>query len=177
MSKKSQHIIPLNEDEYDKIETYELSYDVDGFANEDNINVSNMEFNENYFPDDQETPIRVFSFSSDDEDKNHGANTYPESDNNLFQNKSQNDSFKIKDDINYKTASTNLPNPQLLKVRGLTPSINGEAFDIKRCYQFRASTLKKLNQLKGESDNINIYLNELIDAAICFYHDAIFNEK
>jgi len=37
--------------------------------------------------------------------------------------------------------------------------------------------LKKLNQLKGESDNFNIYLNEIIDAAICYYHDAVFNKK
>lgn len=177
MSKKGQHIIPLNEDEYDKIETHEFSCDVDGFANEDNINISNMEFNENYFPDDQETPIRVFSFSSNDEDKNHGANTYSESYNNLFQDKSQNDSFKTKDDINYKTESTNLHISKIPKARGLTPLINGEAFDIKRCYQFRASTLKKLNQLKGESDDINIYLNEIIDSAICFYHDAVFNKK
>jgi hypothetical protein len=177
LSKKDQHIIPLNEDEYDKIETYELSYDVDGFANEDNINVLNMEFNENYLPNAEETPIRVFSFNSNDENKNHSANTYLESNDNLLQNKSPNDSFKTKYNINNKTESTNLHKPQLLKVRGLTPSINGEAFDIKRCYQFRASTLKKLNQLKGESDNINIYLNEIIDSAICFYHNAVFNEK
>lgn len=177
MSKKSQHIIPLNEDEYDKIETHELSCDVDGFANEDNITVSNMEFNENYVPDDQEIPVRVFSFSSNDKNENHGANTYREADNNLFQNKSQNNSFKTKDNINYKIESTNSSASQIQKVRGLTPSINGEAFDIKRCYQFRASTLKKLNQLKGESDNINIYLNEIIDAAICFYHNAVFNKN
>lgn len=177
MSKKGQHIIPLNEDEYDNIETHGFSCDVDGFANVDNINVSNMEFNENYFPDDQETPIRVFSFSSNDEDKDHVANKYIEADNNLKQNKFLNDSFITKDDINYKTESTNLPISKIPKARGLTPLINGEAFDIKRCYQFRASTLKKLNQLKGESDNINIYLNEIIDAAICFYHDSVFNKK
>ncbi len=63
------------------------------------------------------------------------------------------------------------------KVRGLTPPINGEKFDIKRSYQFRASTLKKLNQLKGESSDINIYLNEIIDAAVCFYYDSVFNNK
>ena len=65
---------------------------------------------------------------------------------------------------------------QASKIRGLTPPINGEKFDIKRSYQFRASTLKKLNQLKGDSDNINIYLNEIIDAAICFYYDSVFNQ-
>jgi hypothetical protein len=66
---------------------------------------------------------------------------------------------------------------QASKIRGLTPKIDGEGFDIKRSYQFRASTLKKLNQLKGDSDNINIYLNEIIDTAICFYYDSVFNNK
>ena len=82
--------------------------------------------------------------------------------------------------INNETNSIkpqNLSTSPVQKIRGLTPKINGEAFDIKRCYQFRASTIKKLNQLKGESDNINIYLNEIIDAAICFYHDSVFNKK
>ena len=73
--------------------------------------------------------------------------------------------------------STGTTSFQHSKIRGLTPPINGEKFDIKRSYQFRASTLKKLNQLKGESDNINIYLNEIIDAAICFYYDSVFNNK
>lgn len=180
MPKKNKRIMPLNEDEYDKIETHELSYDGDGFPNENHVNILNMEFNEDYSSNEHETPIRVFSFNSNSEEKANNTSTYPESDNNLFQNKSQNNSFTTKDDINYKTESTNFLNlsaSQIQKVRGLTPLINGEAFNIKRCYQFRASTLKKLNQLKGESDNINIYLNEIIDAAICYYHDAVFNKK
>ena len=73
--------------------------------------------------------------------------------------------------------STGKASFQASKIRGLTPHINGEKFDIKRSYQFRASTLKKLNQLKGESNNINIYLNEIIDTAICFYYDSVFNHK
>ena len=44
--------------------------------------------------------------------------------------------------------STGTTSFQHSKIRGLTPPINGEKFDIKRSYQFRASTLKKLNQLK-----------------------------
>ena len=73
--------------------------------------------------------------------------------------------------------STGKTSFQPSKIRGLTPPINGEKFDIKRSYQFRASTLKKLNQLKGESNNINIYLNEIKDTAICFYYDSVFNNK
>lgn len=68
------------------------------------------------------------------------------------------------------------PSSITTKIRGLTPPIDGEPFDIKRGYQFRASTIKKLNQLKGASDNVNIYLNEIIDAAICAYYDSVFKK-
>lgn len=173
---KKDRIKPLNEDEYDNIETHEL-YDGDGFPNEIDMNISNMEFNENYSPNEHETPVKVFSFNSNSDSKDNKTNTCVESVNDLSRISSQDNITKTNDDINYKSKSMNLPNTQVQKVRGLTPSINGEAFDIKRCYQFRASTIKKLNQLKGESDNINIYLNEIIDAAICYYHDAVFNKK
>ena len=175
---KKDRIKPLNEDEYDNIETHEL-YAGDGFPNEMDMNISNMEFNENYSPNDQEAPIKVFTFNSDSdsEDNKTNTNTYIESGNDFSRISSQDNNPKTNDDINQNSKSMNLPNTQVRKVRGLTPSIDDEAFDIKRCYQFRSSTLKKLNQLKGESDNINIYLNEIIDAAICFYHDAVFNKK
>lgn len=79
--------------------------------------------------------------------------------------------------INNKLNETPLdPSSIITKIRGLTPPIDGEPFDIKRGYQFRASTIKKLNQLKGASDNINIYLNEIIDAAICAYYDSVFKK-
>lgn len=77
---------------------------------------------------------------------------------------------KIKDDID---PSSIIPIPAK-KINGLTTPVNGEAFCIKRGYQFRPSTLKKLNELKANSDNINIYFNEIIDAAICYYYDAVF---
>lgn len=63
------------------------------------------------------------------------------------------------------------------KLRGLTPKRDDEAFEIKRCYQFRPSTLKKLNILKVNSNDLNIYLNEIIDDAICYYYDAIFGNE
>lgn len=63
------------------------------------------------------------------------------------------------------------------KQRGLTPKRDDEAFEIKRCYQFRPSTLKKLNILKLHSNDLNIYLNEIIDDAICYYYDVIFGTE
>jgi hypothetical protein len=61
--------------------------------------------------------------------------------------------------------------------KGQTPPIDGESFTIKRGYQFRKSTLKKLNELKANHPDINVYLNTIIDEAISYYYDYIFNYK
>jgi hypothetical protein len=61
--------------------------------------------------------------------------------------------------------------------KGQTPPIDGEGFTIKRGYQFRKSTLKKLNELKANHPDINVYLNTIIDEAISYYYDYIFNYK
>ena len=121
----------------------------------------------------EEVPIQVFSFDSSSENNNQITDMILDySPSNISQDNNSS--------INNKINSIEQQNPSTFpvqKIRGLTPKIDGEAFDIKRCYQFRASTIKKLNQLKGESDDINIYLNEIIDAAICFYHNSVFNKK
>jgi hypothetical protein len=61
--------------------------------------------------------------------------------------------------------------------RGLTPAVDGELYTVKRCYQFRPSTLKKLNELKANDSDYNVYLNTIIDQAILFYYDHVFAEK
>lgn len=61
--------------------------------------------------------------------------------------------------------------------RGQTPPIDGEQFSMKRCYQFRPSTLKKLNELKANHCDVNVYLSTLVDAAIMHYYSYIFKEK
>jgi len=165
LAKKDHEIIPLFESEYTNFEVHELSSG-DGF----NDDINEELFFENS-PDKDSISIKSFSFNSSSENKTHSTDTFIESAHNI----------SISEDNKFSTNETSSIEPQNLsdspvqKIRGLTPNINGEAFNIKRCYQFRASTLKKLNQLKGESDNINIYLNEIIDAAICFYHDSVFN--
>ena len=73
-------------------------------------------------------------------------------------------------------AETNIQD-QKVKTYGMTTPIDGETFSIKRGYQFRPSTIKKLNELKANSDNINIYFNEIIDAAICYYYAAVFKNR
>ena len=59
----------------------------------------------------------------------------------------------------------------------MTPFINGEQFTLKRCYQFRPSTVRKLNELKANHSDVNAYLNTILDEAILFYHKHVFNES
>jgi hypothetical protein len=60
---------------------------------------------------------------------------------------------------------------------GITPPINGEYFDVRRSFSFRESTVRMLNELKAAHPDINVYLNSIVDKAICHYHEYIFKEK
>lgn len=150
MGKKGQNYKPLNESEYTDIE-------INGFTDLKAL--------------DDGIEVKSFSFSDQDDNSNNNSKNIIKS----FEYTKSNSS-NAKDDYRSENKET-IQLTQVQKVRGLTPAVNGESFNIKRCYQFRASTLKKLNQIKGESDNVNIYLNEIIDQAICFYYDSIFNNK
>lgn len=61
------------------------------------------------------------------------------------------------------------------KTYGTTPAINGEYFNIKRSYQLRESTLRKLIELKGLHPDINVHLNTIIDRAITNLYDHVKN--
>ncbi|MVX65720.1 hypothetical protein GKZ28_18740 [Clostridium chromiireducens] len=150
MGKKVQNYKPLNESEYTDIE-------INGFTDCE--------------PLDDSIEIKAFSFS--DQDDNSMDNTQ-----NVIKSfeYTKSNSLNTKDDHGSENKETSSL-AKIQKVRGLTPAVNGESFDIKRCYQFRASTLKKLNKIKGESDNVNIYLNEIIDQAICHYYNYVLGEK
>lgn len=124
-----------------------------------------------------------------DEDKGEEFNLFQEDDEIILDGKriKRNESsdvtvqkiFEVKDtpiktsNINKIETATDKTDPAPVKTNGITTPVNGEAFSIKRGYQFRPSTIKKLNELKANSDNINIYFNEIIDAAICYYYDAV----
>jgi hypothetical protein len=59
--------------------------------------------------------------------------------------------------------------------RGLTPPINGENFTVKRSYAMRPSTVRKLNALKAEHPDVNSLFNTIVDMAISYYYNYIFN--
>jgi len=60
---------------------------------------------------------------------------------------------------------------------GITPPVNGEYFDTRRTFTFRKSTVRKLNELKANHPDINVYLNTIVDNAVCHYYDCISREK
>ncbi|WP_160674476.1 hypothetical protein [Clostridium sp. C8-1-8] len=60
---------------------------------------------------------------------------------------------------------------------GITPPIDGEFFTIKRTYTLRKSTIKMLNHIKALDDDINVYMNTLVDAAIRHYYKHITGES
>lgn len=75
-------------------------------------------------------------------------------------------------EVTLKTGSKNCSTA----VRGITPPIDGEQYTIKRCYQYRPSTVRKLNELKAKHPDVNAYLNTIIDEAIVHYYNHIFND-
>jgi len=61
-------------------------------------------------------------------------------------------------------------------VNGMAPPINGEYLDVKRTYMLRASTVRKINELKSIHPELNTYVSTIVDLAIAHYYDYIANE-
>lgn len=55
--------------------------------------------------------------------------------------------------------------------------INDEKLDTRRSYNLRKSTIHKLNILKADCPECNLYISTIVDNAICFYYDSIRNSK
>ena len=60
-------------------------------------------------------------------------------------------------------------------VNGMAPPINGEYLDIKRTYMLRASTVRKINELKSIHPELNTYVSTIVDLAIAHYYEYIIN--
>jgi hypothetical protein len=61
--------------------------------------------------------------------------------------------------------------------RGITPPIDGEEFSLKRSYQMRPSTVRKLSELRAKHPDVNVYLNSILDAAVIHYYSYIIQEE
>jgi hypothetical protein len=88
------------------------------------------------------------------------------------------DDGSIKNQSLLKPDSINQSKEQRSKssLRGITPPVDGEQYTVKRCYQYRPSTVRKLNELKAKHPDVTAYLNTIIDEAIVYYYNHIFND-
>ena len=93
---------------------------------------------------------------------------------NFDQQTSPQSSQTVSVDSSNKTNQFQVRNTLL---KGLTPPIDGEQFTVKRSYQLRPSTLRKLNEIKAHHSDVNVYLNTILDEAILHYYDQIFPRK
>ena len=59
---------------------------------------------------------------------------------------------------------------------GMAPPIDGEFLDTKRTYMLRASTVRKINELKSIHPDLNTYVSTIVDFAINHYYNYIVNE-
>ncbi|MFW2487761.1 hypothetical protein ACN077_04195 [Clostridium chromiireducens] len=59
---------------------------------------------------------------------------------------------------------------------GMAPPINGEFLDVKRTYMLRASTVRKVNELKSIHPELNTYVSTIVDLAIAYYYEHIVDE-
>lgn len=59
---------------------------------------------------------------------------------------------------------------------GSAPLIEGEVPDIKRTYMLRASTVRKLNELKSIHPDINVCVSTIVDIALDHYYKYITEE-
>lgn len=57
--------------------------------------------------------------------------------------------------------------------KGVVPPVDGEYFTLKRCYQMRPSTIRKLSEIKARHSNVNAYLSTILDEAILHYYEHI----
>lgn len=60
---------------------------------------------------------------------------------------------------------------------GMAPPIDGEFLDTKRTYMLRASTVRKINELKSIHPDLNTYVSTIVDLAIAHYYNHIVNES
>ena len=79
--------------------------------------------------------------------------------------------------ISNNTESQNLFDNRTIPIaNGATPILDGETPDVKRTYTLRASTVRKVNELKGIHPDINACVSTIVDRALERYYKYITEE-
>lgn len=88
-------------------------------------------------------------------------------------------SSNTKKSINSSSSSTHedlFDNRTIPIANGATPILDGELPDVKRTYTLRASTVRKVNELKSIHPDINACVSTIVDRALEHYYLYITKE-
>ena len=129
------------------------------------------------FDDFSTEPIEV-PLTSDNNDSlpinssnnNNGNNILTNNDASNLSNKKISSTPEPKEDIlDYRFSKTN--------PSGRTPAVDGEPYDMVRCYTLRRSTVRILSKIKVIHQDDNVYLNTIVDEAIRYYYEYLKNSN
>lgn len=101
--------------------------------------------------------------------------------NNIAPISTKNSTIEANENLSDKKISSkpepkeNIPDYRFSKSNpcGRTPPIDGEAFDMVRCYTLRRSTVRMLSKIKVIHQDDNVYLNTIVDEAIRYYYEYL----
>ena len=133
----------------------EEDLDICGFSSDEKIPgtcIATFSFNDNSSYEVNAAPIIANTNTATPEVKNNFKNNDNNIKNNLFND-------------NRRTPIVN----------GCAPPIDGEFLAVKRTYMLRASTVRKINELKSIHPELNTYVSTIVDIAIAHYYDHIVN--
>lgn len=78
--------------------------------------------------------------------------------------------------INISKSQDLFDNRTIPIANGATPILDGETPDVKRTYTLRASTVRKVNELKSIHHDINACVSTIVDRALEHYYKYITEE-
>ncbi|CAI3202368.1 hypothetical protein [Clostridium neonatale] len=94
-----------------------------------------------------------------------------------FQNNTTSSNIKTAINISNTNKSKDLFDNRTIPIaNGATPILDGETPDVKRTYTLRASTVRKVNELKSIHPDINACVSTIVDMALEHYYKYIIEE-
>ena len=94
-----------------------------------------------------------------------------------FQNNTTSSNVKTAINISNNNKSKDLFDNRTIPIaNGATPILDGETPDVKRTYTLRASTVRKVNELKSIHPDINACVSTIVDRALEHYYKYITEE-
>lgn len=122
-----------------------------------------------------DSPIEATA-PSQDIDSAH-SNDSPDSDNENDTDTSAASEISVQNENSTSDTHINLLANLLTKSTfGSIPAIDGEPADLRRSYNLRRSTIKKIDEIKNAHPEACVCVSTVVDIAIAHYYDCIFGK-